>query len=62
MFKIDGARMATMLLAVGVLGYACVPATAAVTSLALRRERYRSGEAMIAWRPKSRAARGRSRP
>src|SRR5215475_276090 len=30
MFKIDRAQMATMLLAVGVLGYACVPATAAV--------------------------------
>src|SRR5262249_51008847 len=30
MFKIDRAQMATMLLAVGMLGYACVPATAAV--------------------------------
>src|SRR5262245_58090106 len=30
MLRIDRARMATMLLAVGVLGYACVPATAAV--------------------------------
>src|SRR5215813_4621531 len=30
MFKIDRAQMATMLLAVGVLGYACVPASAAV--------------------------------
>src|SRR5215475_6005827 len=29
MFKIDRAQMATMLLAVGVLGHTCVPATAA---------------------------------
>src|SRR5215475_8854304 len=30
MFRIDRAQMATVLLAVGVLGYACVPAAAAV--------------------------------